>query len=96
MEPNESDRSWLAYVSTGMGGGTWARGKDRDKQIRAVARQFKSDWKHLFNLPKGQIVKIAVVDVTGRDGVYWDDFGFYDKETREEIPLQAVVNYPLP
>lgn len=96
MEPNESDRTWLAYVSTGMGGGTWARGKDRDKQIKAAARQFKSDWKHLFKLPKGQIVKIAVVDVTGQGSVSWDDNGFFNTDTKEEIPVQAVVRYPLP
>lgn len=90
------EKEWLAIIIGPYGGGSWARGRDMDVQIKRVCKIFKSDWKTLFKLPKGQEVKVVILDVTDRDHVYWDDFGFHDKDRGESFKPHSVVKAALP
>lgn len=70
-----SDRDFLVVVSLPYGGGSWARGKDREQTIQDCKRILKQDWKSLFKFKKGSKVLFNVLEVTGYNNVQWDDFG---------------------
>jgi hypothetical protein len=71
----EAVRDYIVIVSIGGGGGSWARGADRDQTIERCKRILKSDWKSLFDFKRGTVIKANVLDVTGFDQVEWDDRG---------------------
>lgn len=71
----EKEKDFLAIINVGYGGGSWGRNKDKAAAIVRCAQIVKSDWKHLFKIPK--TVKGMVYDVSGYNDVRWDDFGFY-------------------
>jgi hypothetical protein len=71
-----STKDWLAFINVSGGGGSWARGADRQDTIRRCLRIFKSDWSGLLELA-GAEVTVIVADVTGHDQVRFDDGGVW-------------------
>jgi hypothetical protein len=77
----EQVKEYLCVATHAYGGGSFARGKGREEQIKRVARIYKEDWKHLFkNIgKKGSPLIVNVIDTTDLDEVRWDDRGFWVK-----------------
>lgn len=93
---NESVRDYLAFINTPYGGGSWARGEDRDDTIKRAALIFRSDWKHLFQIP--ETIRVAIGDVTGHDEViFGDSIGIKDRKTNEDLSERVeVVEFKYP
>jgi hypothetical protein len=89
MESTMADtaKDYLAVIDV-MGVGSWARDPDKEKAIKNVVRLFKQDFKTYFKLPKGKVINIDVLDVTGHGTVTWDSAGFY---TKDETPFVGPV-----
>lgn len=83
------DREYVALITGPYGSGSWARGKDKEEQIRRACRIFTSDWKSLFQLKKGGKYKVNVYDVTDYDTVWFDGAGAYSGDTA--LPLLETV-----
>jgi hypothetical protein len=86
----QPEKDYLAVISVS-GAGSWARGPDKEKQIKRVLRLFKQDFKNYFKLEKGKEVHIDVLDVTDHETVTWDDFGFHSKSKAPLGPVERVV-----
>lgn len=84
------ENDYLALI-TYMGGGSWARGKDKMETAKRCARIFKSDWKGLVKLKRGAKLKVNIYDCAGHDTVSWDDLGFYDKDRKPIVLPHEVV-----
>ena len=91
----DTAKDFLAVIDV-MGVGSWARGPDREKAIKDVVRLFKRDFKTYFKLPKGKVVAINVVAITGtgNGNVHWDACGFHT-EDKETIIAVETVKYTL-
>jgi hypothetical protein len=89
-------RDYLAFINNQYGGGSWARGKDRDDTIKRAALIFRSDWKHLFVIP--ETIRVAVGEVTGHDEViFGDHIGIKDAKTNEDLSERVeVVEFKYP
>jgi hypothetical protein len=93
----ENNTEWLAVINiAGYGAGSWARGPGHDDQIKRACRFFKQNFKHLFKLPRGTMVKVVMLDVTGRDNIRWDDSGFFDEDRKEPMNITEIVEARLP
>lgn len=73
-----SDKDFLAIIQIN-GGSSWARHSSRDKAISNAAKIFKSDWRGLFKLKKGDERTVTVVDATSYDNIYWGYDGIFYK-----------------
>jgi hypothetical protein len=73
----EKEKSYLAIIRVGYGGGSWCRDKDKTQAGARCAKIVKSDWKHLFKIPK-----------TEYDSVSWDDFGFYTEVDGKAVKIE--------
>jgi hypothetical protein len=93
---SEELKDYLVVITNYLGGGSWARGKDRADTIKRAANFYKRDWKDYFPKigKKGTPVTVNVIDVTGLDTVEWDDRGFWvpDPETKKLNPLDRKVD----
>lgn len=65
MTTQSNEREYLAYAPI-MGGGSWARGKDLEKQVKRCARFVSDDWGSVFDI-RGKHINIGVFDVTDYD-----------------------------
>jgi hypothetical protein len=95
-----SDKDFLAIIQIN-GGSSWARSTNKSKAISSVARIFKSDWKRLFKLEKGDERTVELVDVTGYDDISWGYNGIFYKNadgTKGQIDESRVeyVKVKLP
>lgn len=91
---SEAKRDYLAVVINAYGGGSYARGPDREFQIKRVAKMYKADFSHLFKIgKKGSPLVVNVLDVTDFDEVTWDDRGFWaGKEAFPKDKLEVVTH----
>lgn len=84
---------YLAIVSHSYGGGSWARGKDKDDTVKRAARIFRSDWKSIFDIKKGSTVTVNLYDVDGSDEVTWDYQGVRgDNPDKPIVKIGEVVH----
>ena len=74
------------------GGSSWHRAPTEKQALTGVARRLRADWGKLFHLPKGEIVPVTLVDVSGYDDVLWDSSGIWsdDGETRTRIAADRI------
>lgn len=90
---SQSGRDYLCIIMVGAGGSSYARGPDKADCIERVKRTAVSDWQTLFDLG-GKEATVNVIDVTGHDKVYWDDFGIHaddDPEAKFEVEKIKVT-----
>jgi len=83
-------KDYLVIVSLPYGGGSWARGSDRDQTIERCKRILKSDWKSLFKFKKGLVVKANVLDATGFDNFEWGHMGITADGKPFTGPIEVV------
>lgn len=75
-KPAQQDkRDYLALIYLNGECGSWARGDNKIEVAQRAARILKQDWKHLYKLPKGKIINVAVADVTGHNTIEWRNGG---------------------
>jgi hypothetical protein len=82
-------KDYLAVISNGIAG-SFARGADREKAIKDVARIYRNDFRDFYKFKKGVKVVINVVDVTGHDDIWWNESGFFVGDQKLDRTIERV------
>ena len=78
-------KDYLAVISNGIAG-SFARGADREKAIKDVARIYRNDFKHLLQIQEGREGR----DQRGRcywpDDIWCNESGFFVGDQKQIAP----------